>query len=76
MLTIRQKSQRKIKKFSRICYFDLCLYQTLLWNDLSKKSVLQGKEYLQIIVNNSVILRVWEKSSRADRVNLSYKLTL
>ena len=52
MLTIRRKSQRKIRKFSRICYFELCFYQTLFWKDLSQKSVLQGKKYLQIIVNN------------------------
>ena len=41
-----------------------------------KKLVLQGKKNLQIIVNNYVILRVWEKNSRAERVKISYKLTL
>ena len=37
MLTIRRKSQRKMKKFSRYCYFELRFYQTLFWNDLSQK---------------------------------------
>ena len=52
LLTIRRKSQRKTKKFSRICYFELCFYQTLFWYDLSQKSILQEKKYLQIIVSN------------------------
>ena len=76
VLTIRRNSQRKTKKFSRIWYFELCFYQTMFWCDLSKKSILQSKKHLQIIVNNYVILRVLEKSSRADRVNFSYILTL
>ena len=47
----KTKIAKKIK-FSRICYFELCFYQTLFWSDLSQKSVLHGKNYLQVIVNN------------------------
>ena len=44
LLTIRRKAQRKIKKFSRSCYFEICFYQTLFWKDLSQKVKFTGKE--------------------------------
>ena len=33
-----------MNKFSRICYFELCFYQTLFWNDFAQKDSFTRKE--------------------------------
>ena len=75
----KRKSEKKLKKFSEICYFELCFYQTLFRNDLSQKSFFTRKD---IPANGCKQLQLegyptsLGKSSRADRVNISYEITL
>ena len=44
VLTICRITQSQIKKFSKICYFEVYLYQTLFWKDFSQKFSFTGKE--------------------------------
>ena len=41
------------KKISGNCYFEHCFFQILFRSDLSQKVILQGKIYLQMLVNKS-----------------------
>ena len=62
-------------KFTRLCYFELCLYQTLFRNDLSQKIAFTRKD---IPANDCIQLDLkgyltgLGENSMAVRINFSY----
>ena len=57
----KTKSERKMKKLSRMCYFELCFNQTLFWKDLSQKVIFIRKDIFENDCKQLELERLYSK---------------